>query len=153
MARLRLTVLAGLLASLVAVGPGAAPASADVLQPFFAVLNGATEVPTTTDSTAVGSALLTYQDTLHELCWRVSHNVAGETAAHIHGPATPEEAAGVLINLGTGNPKVGCAIITNEQRRFLRTGLLYINIHSGAFAAGEIRGQIFPVRGITYGTD
>jgi hypothetical protein len=94
---------------------------------------------------------VTYQDSTRELCVSMSHSVTSQTAAHIHGPATVQQPAGILLDLGVGTPRNVCfSPITSEQRRWLRTGLLYINVHSTAFPAGEIRGQIFPVRGITY---
>ena len=77
-----------------------------------------------------------------------------ETAAHIHGPASPGLPAGVVYTiLPAGSPKSGTITLQNpvdfkrdypilEQIDELVGGLWYINIHSSLFPVGEIRGQI-----------
>jgi hypothetical protein len=65
-----------------------------------------------------------------------------ETAAHIHGFAPPGVNAGVLHNLGVGNPKLGTWSYAAADEPDILAGLTYINIHSVAFPGGEIRGQI-----------
>lgn len=109
-----------------------------------AVLAGAQESPPTA-STGMGLALLTFDPGSLELCWAISFTglSAAETGAHIHG-AGPGVNGPVLIQLALANPKNDCATITPEQRRMFRHGQLYINIHTTAFPAGEIRGQILP---------
>ena len=79
-------------------------------------------------------------------------NLTGpETAAHIHGPADPGQAAGILFDIDTATPNpdgsytwtfepVGGHSIV-DQVNFIRQGKTYINIHTAAYPNGEIRGQ------------
>ena len=78
-------------------------------------------------------------------------------AAHVHGPATAGQNAGVLFQL-TVTPGAGnlsgkfdeCQnrfTLTDEQIQFLRDGLLYVNIHTTNFQSGEIRSQLLPKEG------
>ena len=135
-------VLASLLLVLLATAPGHT-APTFKLSVFTAVLNGAQEVPPDA-STAMGSALLTLDEPQAKLCVYVSSNVTGESAAHIHGTAFPGVDAAILFPLTTGNPKLDCFTLTKPQVKDLKAGLFYINIHTGAFSGGEIRGQILP---------
>ncbi|MGB8509788.1 MAG: PQQ-dependent sugar dehydrogenase [Pyrinomonadaceae bacterium] len=110
---------------------------------FVANLNGAQEVPPT-NSHAIGTATILLDK--DETTARVSLNFAGlsaaETASHIHGPALPGATAAVAFDLpSTGNFNDFQINVTPQQVRDLKAGLLYINVHSSAFPAGEIRGQ------------
>ena len=65
------------------------------------------------------------------------------TVAHFHGPATPDQNAGVQVAIDAGsNPSSGSAVLTDGQIDDLLAGLWYVNIHTSAFAGGEIRGQV-----------
>mgnify|MGYP000952183501 CR=1 FL=1 len=72
-------------------------------------------------------------------------------AAHIHGPADPGASGGILFDLddaprdadGTYHwtfANVG-AVTTAQILAALKTGRLYVNIHSSRFPSGEIRGH------------
>lgn len=65
-----------------------------------------------------------------------------ETAAHIHGPAGPGVNAGVVFPLPSGNPKVGVWNYPQALEADILAGRMYVNIHTGQFPGGEIRGQI-----------
>ena len=73
------------------------------------------------------------------------------TAAHIHGPADVNTAAGVLQGLSPLTPVstsglYGFGGILNEATyNALTAGMTYLNIHSGAHGGGEIRGQLVPL--------
>lgn len=131
---------------------------------FFAVLNSNQEIQNPKpNSNALGNALMTYTKSDSMLCYSISYTalVAMETAAHFHGPASAGQNASILFPISVvpeggevaepspfGSPKSGCVgPLSNTERSDLRKGLLYINIHSEAFPAGEIRGQVLRVKG------
>jgi hypothetical protein len=68
------------------------------------------------------------------------------TAAHIHGPASRSETAGVLISLnftgGATGSIQGTFAATAEQISWITQGKTYVNLHTAANGGGEIRGQI-----------
>ena len=104
--------------------------------------------PVVTDGT--GSGEFTLQG--NTLSFDVSYSGLSAVAigAHIHGPATQEETAGVLIDLGpfngggfgTSGTLSGGVVLDNEQKAAILSGLTYVNIHTSAHPGGEIRGQI-----------
>jgi len=114
---------------------------------FIADLTGAQETPPN-DSGSLGMAFMTL-DSQGRLCYAISFTrlEAAETAAHIHGPALPGASANVLFAVTpAGNPKTGCAgPFTAGDKKNLKKGLLYLNIHTTKFPNGEIWGQIVPV--------
>ena len=117
---------------------------------FMTVVNGAQETPAN-PSAALGNGILTYDTATKTLCYYVSYIGAlggGEVAAHIHGPAAPGVAAGVVLAFPLGSPKTGCVVNPGApfNKADLLKGLYYINIHSGGSPGGEIRGQIFRIK-------
>jgi uncharacterized repeat protein (TIGR01451 family) len=109
---------------------------------FVASLNGAQEVPPNT-STATGTATLLLSP--DETTARVSLNFTGlssaETVAHIHGPGAPSVIGPVLFPV-PGNDFTDFLIsLTATDVQNLKSGLLYVDIHSNTFVGGEIRGQ------------
>ena len=67
-----------------------------------------------------------------------------EKNSNICGPAEPGKDAKPLLTLRMGNSKSGRLWLTNIQKDKLLKGLLYVNISTGDFPEGEIRGQIKP---------
>jgi hypothetical protein len=95
---------------------------------------------------AKGDAAVTYDTTSKQATWRISYSgLSGPpTAAHFHGPAQPGANAGVAVpipNVAT-SPVQGSATLTDAQAEDLLAGRYYINIHTAANPAGEIRGQV-----------
>ena len=119
------------------------PARAETVK-MRADLAGASEVPAN-DSAGRGTATLEFDTVTRVLTWVVTYNglKAPATAAHIHGPAAASTNAGVVVPFaGPASPIRGRATLTAAQAADLMAGRYYVNIHSSAFPAGEIRGQI-----------
>jgi len=112
---------------------------------FKADLNNASEVPSVTGA-GKGTATMSLDTITKTLTWTVTYSgLSGPaTAAHIHGPAAPEANAGVLVPF-TGDlasPIKGSATLTDAQISDLEVGKWYVNVHTAANKAGEIRGQL-----------
>ncbi|HLP31051.1 MAG TPA: CHRD domain-containing protein, partial [Geothrix sp.] len=109
-------------------------------------LNGSKEVPANA-STATGTASVGLQPFTLEVTGGVTTTGLTGTASHIH-----EAAAGVsgpvafgLTDGGTGTWLVPAGTrLTPSQFDAWRNGNLYVNVHTVAFPAGEIRGQLAP---------
>lgn len=125
-------------------------ATAQFGRPLLITLNGAAERPTPVTTAAAGSGRLTLAG--RQLTFEINYSgLSGiATGAHLHGSATTEQAAGILINLapfnggafGTSGVLKGTITLTDEQAALVRNGLTYANIHTDANPAGEIRGQV-----------
>ena len=95
--------------------------------------------------TGTGTATITLDDTTSLLSWNISWSgLSGTpTLMHFHGPALPNQNAGVQVGVGVvGPPVVGNAVLAAGQVTDLLAGLWYLNLHTTTFAGGEIRGQV-----------
>lgn len=118
--------------------------------PLAAALSGANERPTPVNSAGTGSGTFTLNN--NTLTFQITYTGLGSmaTAAHLHGPATAEEAAPPMIDLapfhsgafGTSGSFAGLVILTADQKAAILAGKAYVNIHTVNFGGGEIRGQI-----------
>jgi len=114
-------------------------------------LIGTEQVPPVLGS-SFGALTAAYDDETNMLLYQFQWVFpSGEeaTAAHFHGPAARGQTAGVLINLGPVSGSSGRAsgvlTLTEEEEAELLGGLWYINVHTAANPAGEIRGQLLPL--------
>jgi hypothetical protein len=101
-----------------------------------------------TGSPGTGTANITLDTTTNSLSWSISWSglIGAATLMHFHGPALPNQNAGVQVNTGVaGPPVVGNAVISDLQEADLLAGLWYLNLHTSAFGGGEIRGQVMVV--------
>jgi CHRD domain len=119
----------------------AGPAFADKMK---ATLDGASEVPPNT-SAGKGTADIDYDAASKKLSWKLTYSgLSGPaTAAHFHGPAAAGANAGVAVpisNAASGSE--GSATLTDAQAADLVAGKYYVNVHTEANKAGEIRGQV-----------
>lgn len=113
---------------------------------YGCILSDKQEVPAT-GSPAFGGGQFVIDTVANTVSYRIAFVglTAAETGAHIHGPADPGVNGGVLHNLPAGSPKTGVWNYVEGQEGNILAGKTYVNIHSGAFPGGEIRGQIVPL--------
>lgn len=121
--------------------------------PLTASLSGAAEQPAPVATSGSGAGFFSLEgETLRfSICY--SNLSAPATAAHIHGPATTQQTAPVVISLvpfnggsfGTSGQLAGSVQITAAQRDMLLGGTGYVNVHTTNNPAGEIRGQVTPM--------
>ena len=114
---------------------------------YKANLSAASEVPPVR-SAGKGTAVVNVDPATKELSWRVQYSglTGPAAAAHIHCGAGPGANAGVSVPLGSGaklaSPITGSGKMTDAQFADLQAGKCYVNIHTQANKAGEIRGQL-----------
>lgn len=114
-------------------------------------LKGPSEVPPN-QTAGTGTVTVTYDPASKKISWEGTYKglTGPVTAAHIHGPAEAGKNAPPVIWLtkkGDANPTFpspfkGSATLTDDQAKALLAGRYYVNIHTKANAAGEIRGQL-----------
>jgi hypothetical protein len=112
-------------------------------------LSGSRENPKT-DSKGTGKMDATFDTKTKELKYTLTFDgLSGPaTAAHLHGPATAKQNAGVIAPLGDKNPVSpvsGMATLTDDQAKELQSAKVYVNVHTAANPGGEIRGQLRPL--------
>jgi hypothetical protein len=121
-----------------------APPSLAAMVNLKADLKAASEVPPTT-SKGSGTVTATYDTASKKLTWKGSYSgLSGPaTAAHFHGPAPAGKNAAVMVPINPhGASFEGSATLTDAQAKALMDGDIYVNIHTAANKAGEIRGQV-----------
>lgn len=94
-----------------------------------------------------GSATISFDTVTKQLSWTITWSgLSGTpTLMHFHGPALPNQNAGVQVNTGVaGPPVIGASILSAAQEADLLAGLWYLNLHTTTFGGGEIRGQVIP---------
>jgi hypothetical protein len=120
----------------------AGPAFAEKMK---ATLDGKSESPPNA-SAGKGTADVDYDAATKKLTWKLTYSgLSGPpTAAHFHGPAEPGKNASVALAIPnpSSSPVEGSAVLTDAQAADLMAGKYYINVHTAADPAGEIRGQV-----------
>lgn len=110
-------------------------------------LSGANEVPAIT-SPYDGTATVTLTGSTLTVSGSYSAGmIIAPPGAHIHGPATATENAGVLYAFEFDNSTYtfsGTFDLSEDEVGYFNDGLLYINLHTAANPTGELRGQITP---------
>lgn len=111
-----------------------------------ATLKASNEVPPT-KSNGTGMVEVTYDSTSHMLSWKGSYSglTGPATAAHFHAGEMGKN-GGVVVPIFSGpsakSPFSGEKKLTDAQASQLMSGGWYVNIHTAANKAGEIRGQV-----------
>lgn len=110
---------------------------------FKAILNGASEVPANA-STATGSATLTYNRDTKIFNIQVDFTGITPTMGHIHKAAVGVSGGVVFpfTNPVTSPVDYTSPALDSTQVADLFAGLYYVNLHTTAYGAGEIRGQL-----------
>lgn len=121
---------------------------------FVATLRGSNERPNPVATAATGSAQITLTGRTVSYAVNFTGLSGNPLAAHIHGPADDNTAAGVVVPLENlpasteGTIAGSFTATTDPQVSFdsllvlMRKSLAYVNIHTETYPAGEIRGQI-----------
>ena len=126
-----------------------ASAEAGLVDFYFTMAPNAEQVAgVEVESDGVGAGWLRLTTQTNTIEWSIVYSAltGAPTMAHFHGPAEPGENAGPQVTLDhTTNPIVGSTVITDEQETQLVNNLWYVNIHTEAYPAGEIRGQLVRV--------
>jgi hypothetical protein len=123
------------------------PAGAASSTAFVSALRGSQETPPTS-STAQGSGALVVEPGSRTFIAAVATAGITGTDAHIHvgAPGVAGPVAIMLSQAGTGTGVwFARGTFTEDQLAALTQGQLYFDVHSAAFPAGEIRGQVLPV--------
>jgi hypothetical protein len=138
---MRTSVLTAL-AAVLALAAGSV--SAEVIH-YFVKLDGASETPPKATN-GTGKAEVSLDTDRKMLTWKIEYSglTGPATMAHFHGPAAIGAAAGVQVNIAPplASPISGMTTLTDGQIGDLLGGLWYINVHTAANPAGEIRGQV-----------
>ncbi|HEY0172588.1 MAG TPA: PQQ-dependent sugar dehydrogenase [Pyrinomonadaceae bacterium] len=109
---------------------------------FVANLDGNQEVPShATNARGTATLLLDKGETTARVSLRFRNLTGAQTAADIHGPAPAGQNAPPAFVLPGGDFNDFDIALTPQQVADLKAGLFYVNVHSTAFPAGEIRGQ------------
>ncbi|MTH17613.1 CHRD domain-containing protein [Flavobacterium sp. LC2016-01] len=115
---------------------------APVIVTFNATLNGTSEVPANA-STATGTATLSYNKTTKIFTLNVTYTGLTPTMGHIHKGAVGTSGPIVFPFTNITSPfSYTSAALTAEQETDLLANNYYVNLHTEAFTAGEIRGQL-----------
>lgn len=124
----------------------------DAPESFIVVASAAEEVPT---NSSAGQALasITYNPGNNIIAIKMlATDMTGPiTAAHFHKAAVGVNGS-VVQNLGTflNGTTINTKFKAGTYIDDLRSGGLYLNLHTSMFPGGEIRGQILPVSGIAF---
>ena len=110
-------------------------------------------------SSGSGSAILqlSADQTYATLHFTYSNLTSPKVSEHIHGPADATQTAGILFDLDTVTPQTDGSYkwvfvqsgntSVADQVAAVKSGRIYLNIHSAQFPAGEIRGQFAAAQG------
>ena len=103
---------------------------------FKADLKGSNQVPPS-QTRGTGTFSATYDSVTRRLSWKGRYS-------DLSGPASQGECR---LNSDTKAPPLtspfeGSATLTEAQAAELMAGMYYVNIHTNAYARGEIRGQL-----------
>ena len=128
------------------VGWVQAVSAAEAGRPFSTTLTGAAEVPGPGDPDGSGTATLTVNPGLGQVCYTLMvEGVEPIRAAHIH-VGTADVAGPVVVPLlpPVDGSSSGCAEVSRELALAIiqNPENYYVNVHNAFFPAGALRGQL-----------
>jgi hypothetical protein len=112
---------------------------------YTATIDGKSEKPVSTTSTAIGAFNGKLDETTRTLSYTVTYSGMTPTAGHLHrvAPNATNGVGGVEVPFPTlTSPIVGSTTLTQAKMDSLKAGFYYANLHSAAYPNGEIRGDI-----------
>lgn len=113
---------------------------------FKATLNGSSEKPTTTASTATGSFQGILDETTRVLSYTVSYSGLTPTMGHLHRIDTTKTDGTGPVDItfpSLASPIIASTTpLTPLQIYRLKTGQYYANLHTTQYPSGEIRGDL-----------
>lgn len=143
MAQLGLSILAS--TALIAT-PSIAQTVAEGGRPFTTSLTGAAEVPGPGDPDGSGTARITLNHGQQRVCFEISlMDVENVTMAHIHEAPAGQSGPPRITLFSGGLDEEGC--VEGVSRSLIKDIIqnpedYYVNVHSVAFPAGAVRGQL-----------
>ena len=122
----------------------AAPAQAQK-STYNIILSGANEVPGPGDPDGAGTAVVTLDAATNQVCWEINvQKIAEPTAGHIH-VGGPGKSGSVMMDLNLpANGLKACTTVDGTTMGHMSGGpkTHYLNIHTGEFPDGAVRGQL-----------
>ncbi|WP_257883280.1 CHRD domain-containing protein [Hymenobacter sp. DG01] len=107
-----------------------------------ATLDGKQEVGPN-NSAATGTMTGTFDKTTRVLSYRVTYQGVTPTMGHIHrGAAGTNGDPFIAFSNVTTSPITGTATLSEADAALLLKGETYVNLHTQAYAGGEIRGKV-----------
>ncbi len=108
-----------------------------------ATLDGGQVIPAN-GSPATGSGTFDIDPETNMLSYNIDYSglSSPELIAALHGPAAPGFNGPAVFQLPLGSPKIGTWNYPESLENDIINGLVYLNIATDLFPAGEIRGQI-----------
>lgn len=155
MTRRRFVLLVLVAIALASFVPVAVAGNGDV--DFRAPLSHAQETHEVDAPGAGGMATFRVEDGMVHFRITVRNLTGPASAAHIHAPAARHEPAGVVQFLCGGDGQPLCNPTTDGELvessfvasiqllEWMKDGVAYVNVHTAAHGAGEVRGQILEV--------
>lgn len=109
-----------------------------------ATLNGASEKPASTTSTATGTFTGDLNTSTRVLSYTVTYQGITPTMGHLHKITKADGTGGVDVPFtGTlSSPYVNTVTLAQTKIDSMLAGFYYANLHTVAYPAGEIRGDI-----------
>jgi hypothetical protein len=126
------------------------PPEARVVTDFNATLTGPEVVPAVYGSTAAGNATFTLDANRATLRYTIAHTVEAATAVHLHLGLAGEVGEVLLPLTMVGGAIEGSVAVTPAQATAIESGSAYVDVHTAAHPAGEIRGQVVRPGEIVY---